>query len=67
MVRTLADHIGSLMPDGLSWSLYGAGAMYQSRAVLVSPDHRTHIGREADTIDNAIRLAARAARSGAKE
>lgn len=65
-MRTLGSHIDGMVPAGWSWCIYGPSAMYAARAVLVSPDHRIHIGREAQTIDDAIRAASRAARSGEK-
>ncbi len=66
-MKTLDDVIIARVPDGWSWSLYGECLHYKARAVLVSPDHRVHIGREAATIDEALRAAARDARSGMKQ
>lgn len=67
-MHTLDDIIAERIPLGWSWSLYSeCGDLYKARAVLVSPDHRIHIGREGKSIDEALRNAARDARSGAKE
>jgi hypothetical protein len=47
--------------------MYGPCGNYRARAVLVSPDCRVQIAREANTIDEALNIAAQDVRAGAKE
>lgn len=54
--------IENLVPKGWYWTLYSS----VNRAVLVSPDMKIHIGREAKTLEQALRDACRAARNGEK-
>jgi hypothetical protein len=56
-----------MIPSGWSWCLYGPTETHKARAVLVSPDYRTHIGREAASIDEALAVAARDAAGGARQ
>jgi len=62
----LSEFVSRLIPEGWSWCLYGPCSNYAARAVLISPDYRIQIGREGKSIDDAIRAAARDARSGAR-
>lgn len=59
--------IEKMVPVGWTWSLYGPSGELPARAVLVSPDFRTHIGRNGRTAEDAIRIAARDARGGMRE
>lgn len=61
---SLDSAIQSIIPDGWRWCLYSeVPGLYRARAVLVSPDHRVHIGREADTAEEALRKAVRDAQT----
>lgn len=57
--------VENLIPTGWSWTIYGpSGDNRQVRVVLVSPDFRVHIGRTANTIEEALRLASEDATTG---
>lgn len=58
------NEIEKVVPKGWTWSLYSGAS---PRAVLVSPDWRIHIGRDGKTLEQALRSAGEAARSGERE
>lgn len=66
MKLTLGDMIAERVPEGWRWCLYSECSTYRARAVLISPDYKVQIGREAETIDEALRLAVAAVRRGEK-
>lgn len=66
-MRTIDDIILGRVPAGWTWCVYGPSSTYKARAVLVCPNYRIHIGREGRTVEEALKIAARDARSGLKE
>jgi hypothetical protein len=63
----LDAYITKSIPYDWDWCLFGACSNYRARAVLMSPDRRVQIGREGNTIDEALRAAITAARDGKRE
>ena len=67
LVVDVDDAVERVIPPGWYWTVYGPSGDRAARAVLVSHDYRTHIGRDGATGQAALRTAAQAARSGEKE
>jgi hypothetical protein len=63
----LDREIEKMIPSGWSWALYSARTGWPARAVITSPDYRVHIGREGESVEAALRKAARDARAGERE
>jgi len=64
---TLQERIEIALPKNWFWTLYSAIGPFRARCVVTSPDYKVHIGRDGDTIDDAIANAVEAAMGGEKE
>lgn len=67
MMRTLDQIIMDRLPAGAEFCIYSATEATRARVCLFSPDRRQYIGREADTLDAALKVAVRDYRSGLRE
>lgn len=63
---TVDKFMRSVVPDGWLWCVYSQSGSLPARAVVVSPDHKIHIGRDGHTAHEALLAATGDARSGQK-
>lgn len=50
--------------EGWTWTIYSATSSLPARVVVTSPDYKRHIGRDASSIEEAIRLVKEAVKEG---
>jgi hypothetical protein len=66
-VKTLDEIIRDRIPEGAEFCIYSASEVSPARVCLSSPDRRQYIGREGESVDEAMRAAARDYRAGLRE
>ena len=66
-MRYIDTIITEHVPEGWTWAIYSKSSTLPARAVLVSHDHRRHIGRDGKTAQDALMAAVAAVKLGERE